>query len=284
MSAPPLTAHQARRVLLLLSFTRWFPVGLVIGVTTLLPLERGMTLTQIGIILSMQGFVVLALELPTGGFADALGRRPLLVASTVVALGSALLYVFAQTFAAFCVALLLQGVFRALDSGPLESWYVDTAQADDPDVEVEQGLSRAGTVLGLAIASGAVLSGGVIAWHPDRLHRSPRELEDFIDLMERTGCTVVTVTAGEYDLATPEGRLTARIVGSVARKESEDKSRRIRRKHLELAEAGRHVGGRAFGYEPGGVDVRPSEGALVVDTSDLTIDEVVEALAAKAGS
>lgn len=164
----PLTARQALRVLLLLTFTRWFPVGLVIGVTTLLALERGMTLAQLGVILSMQGFVVLALELPTGGFADALGRRPLLVASSVVALVSALVFVLAQTFAAFCVALLLQGVFRALDSGPLESWYVDTAQADDPDVPVEQGLARAGTVLGVAIALGAVVSGCVIAWRPVR--------------------------------------------------------------------------------------------------------------------
>ena len=32
MSAP-LTADQARRVLLLLTFTRWFPIGLVIGAT-----------------------------------------------------------------------------------------------------------------------------------------------------------------------------------------------------------------------------------------------------------
>ncbi|HMM97014.1 MFS transporter [Phycicoccus sp.] len=165
MSAP-LSAVAARRVLLVLSFTRWFPVGLVIGVTTLLALERGMSLAQLGVILSMQGFVVLALELPTGGFADALGRRPLLLASTVVALVSALVFVFAHTFLAFCVALLLQGVFRALDSGPLESWYVDTAQADDPGVRVEDGLSRAGTALGVGIASGAVVSGGVIAWHP----------------------------------------------------------------------------------------------------------------------
>ncbi|MBM6400061.1 MFS transporter [Phycicoccus sp. MQZ13P-5] len=161
-----MTAGAARRVLLTLTFTRWFPVGLVIGVTTLLALERGMSLAQIGVIFSMQGFVVLALELPTGGFADALGRRPLLIASGVVALVSSLVFVLAQTFAAFCVALLLQGVFRALDSGPLEAWYVDTAQADDPGVRVEDGLSRAGTALGVGIASGAVVSGGVIAWHP----------------------------------------------------------------------------------------------------------------------
>ncbi len=166
MNVAPLSARQARRVLLLLSFTRWFPVGLVIGVVTLIPLERGLSLTQLAVVISMQGFVVLGLELPTGGVADALGRRPVLLAAAVVALVSSLLFVLAQTFAAFVVALLLQGVYRALDSGPLEAWYVDTALADDPDVQVEEGLARAGTVLGVAIAAGAVLSGGLIAWDP----------------------------------------------------------------------------------------------------------------------
>ncbi len=162
----PYSARQARRVLLVLTFTRWFPIGLVIGVTTLLPLERGMSLAQIGVIFSMQGFVVLALELPTGGFADSLGRRPVLLVATVIALVSGLVFVLAHTLTAFVVALLLQGVFRALDSGPLEAWYVDTAQAAEPDVAVEDGLSRAGTVLGAAIASGAVISGGLVAWDP----------------------------------------------------------------------------------------------------------------------
>jgi MFS family permease len=160
------TSARARRVLLLLTFTRWFPVGLTIGVITLIPLERGMSLAQLGVILAAQGVVVLALELPTGGFADAIGRRPVLLAATVVALVSSLVFVLAQTFTAFVVALLLQGVFRALDSGPLEAWYVDAAQADDPDVVVEDGLSRAGTVLGASIAGGALLSGALVTWNP----------------------------------------------------------------------------------------------------------------------
>lgn len=85
----------------------------------------------------------------------------------------------------------------------------------------------------------------VVTWHNDRLHRSPRELETFIDLVERSGIRVAVVSGGDYDLTTPEGRFTARIVGAVARKESEDRSRRVRRKHLELAEQGRpasHLG------------------------------------------
>jgi DNA invertase Pin-like site-specific DNA recombinase len=105
----------------------------------------------------------------------------------------------------------------------------------------------------------------LVVWHPDRLHRSPAELEQFITIVERTGVTVASVTTGDYDLGTPEGRLTARIVGSVARKESEDKSRRLRRKHLELAETGKMSGGgrRPFGYEDDHRTIRPSEAAEI---------------------
>src|SRR3990172_6460650 len=42
----------------------------------------------------------------------------------------------------------------------------------------------------------------LVVWHPDRLHRSPRELEDFIDLCEAAGLTDVrTVRAGDVDLS-----------------------------------------------------------------------------------
>ena len=161
-----LGAAAARRRLLLLSTTRWLPVGLTFGLTMLLPLERGLGLAEVTAMLSVQGFVVLALELPTGGLADALGRRPVLLTAAVVAVLSSVLFLLADGFWLFCAAMLLQGVFRALDSGPLEAWYVDTARAAEPEVAVERGLSQAGSVLGLAIAGGALACGGLVAWHP----------------------------------------------------------------------------------------------------------------------
>ena len=165
MSAP-LTADQARRRLLLLSATRWLPVGLSFGLTTLIPLQRGLDLASVATILSVQGFVVLALELPTGGLADTLGRRPLLVLAAVLAVAAGVVVLLATGFWGFLAGYVVQGVFRALDSGPLEAWYVDTAQADDPEVAVEQALSRAASVLGFAIAGGAAVSGLLVAWHP----------------------------------------------------------------------------------------------------------------------
>lgn len=108
----------------------------------------------------------------------------------------------------------------------------------------------------------------VVAWHPDRLHRSPRELEDFIDVLEQAKATVHTVTAGTYDLATPSGRMVARTLGNAARYESEHKAERIRRKHMELAQAGRRPGGgtRQFGYLDANT-INPDEAALIRDAA-----------------
>jgi DNA invertase Pin-like site-specific DNA recombinase len=105
----------------------------------------------------------------------------------------------------------------------------------------------------------------VVVWHPDRLHRSPIELETFITLVETTGVAVGTVQAGEYDLTTPSGRMSARIVGAVARGESEHKSDRIRRKAKELAENGKLGGGgtRPFGYQADRVTVNEPEAELL---------------------
>jgi hypothetical protein len=51
----------------------------------------------------------------------------------------------------------------------------------------------------------------------------------------------------------------------VAKKESDDKSRRIRRKHLEIAAQGRVSGGgsRPYGYDEKKVSLRPAEAAIV---------------------
>jgi len=113
-----------------------------------------------------------------------------------------------------------------------------------------------------AIESGEI--NAVVVYHADRLHRHPRELEDFIDLCTRFGTKLATVS-GEVDLATHEGQLVARIQGAVARKESDDKSRRIRRKHEELAYAGKVSGGgsRPYGYDDDKVAVREDEAAVI---------------------
>lgn len=94
----------------------------------------------------------------------------------------------------------------------------------------------------------------VTAWHTDRLHRAPRELEDYIDVCAPRRIPTHTVQTGPLDLATPSGRMVARQLCAVARYESELKAARQRSKKNEMADQGMYRGGpRPFGWETDGL-------------------------------
>lgn len=119
----------------------------------------------------------------------------------------------------------------------------------------------------------AGLFDAVVAWHPDRLHRSPKELEEFISAVEANRVKVETVQAGQWDLSSPSGRLVARQLGSVARYESEHKAERVRRALEQRAELGRPHGRRPYGWtrETCGEVVNPAEVAVVEGIADRII-------------
>jgi DNA invertase Pin-like site-specific DNA recombinase len=88
----------------------------------------------------------------------------------------------------------------------------------------------------------------IVAWDADRLTRRPIENEDLIELCEKDGIAMATVS-GEYDLATSGGRMHFRIKGAIARHESEHRAERVALKHAELRAAGKfHGGQRGFGH------------------------------------
>lgn len=104
--------------------------------------------------------------------------------------------------------------------------------------------------------------GGVLAYDIDRLFRQPRDLERLIDYYERPGSTLVfnTLSGQNFDLTTPDGRFTARIMVNVANKSSEDMKRRLRREMERMAYAGEMAGGpRPFGWEDDRLTLRPKE-------------------------
>jgi site-specific DNA recombinase len=93
------------------------------------------------------------------------------------------------------------------------------------------------------------LRDAVVTVDLDRLTRRPAELEEFIALADRKGLALANVS-GDTDLSTSDGRFRARILGSVARHESEKKSERIRRQRDQAATRGTALGGpRPFGYQ-----------------------------------
>ncbi len=78
-------------------------------------------------------------------------------------------------------------------SGP-STWTIHRHYTDN-DVSAYSGKPRPQyAALMQAVEAGQVDM--VVAWDPDRLHRSPAELEDFITAVERAGVEVVTLQAG----------------------------------------------------------------------------------------
>lgn len=148
-----------------------------------------------------------------------------------------------------------------------QGWTVVATHTDN-DLSAYSGKPRPGYRLLLEqIQDGQI--GAVIAWHTDRLHRSPLELEEYISLCEPRGIPTLTVKAGPLDLATPSGRMVARQMGAVARYESEHQSERQRRAKLQVASDGRWKGGRRpYGFGDDGTTVRGIEAAEVLRMSE----------------
>lgn len=111
------------------------------------------------------------------------------------------------------------------------------------------------------VESGAV--NAIAAWDMTRLTKSMREIEDIIDFADARGLQLATYS-GEIDLATPTGRMLARIMGATARQESEQKGLRHCRQIEQAAKSGRpHGGPRGFGYEIDRVTIIPSEAEII---------------------
>jgi site-specific DNA recombinase len=145
-------------------------------------------------------------------------------------------------------------------------WAVTTVHTDN-DISAYSGKRRSGyqTLLD-GIQAGRI--DAVLAWHTDRLHRSPVELETYIAACDTRGVPTHCVKAGPLDLATPSGRLVARQLGAVARYEVEHMQERQKAAKMQAAQAGKFRGGRrAFGYERDGVTVRPGEATYVLDAT-----------------
>ena len=154
-----LSATSVRRRYVTLTALRWLPVGITVPVMVLLASARGLSPGQIGLVFAVHSIVALLLELPTGGLADAIGNRPVLTLSVLLGGAGLLTMATAHSVGVFALAFGLIGAGRALDSGPLESWFVDATHAADPDADVTAGLSRAAAANGSGLAIGAVLGG-----------------------------------------------------------------------------------------------------------------------------
>lgn len=109
----------------------------------------------------------------------------------------------------------------------------------------------------------------VLAWKIDRLARRVWDHGELYRAAHDANVRIVTLADG-IDTASMGGRLVASVMVTMAEAESESISKRVARKHEEMAKAGRSFQGghRAFGYTKRREDLVPAEAAAIREAVD----------------
>nr|WP_254694082.1 MFS transporter [Sulfitobacter sp. SK012] len=136
-----------------------FAMGLTVAVVALALNDRGMDLFQISLLFGVYSLTTMAMELPFGGLADSIGRKPVFLAAVVASLISLVLFLSTSDFHVLALSFAFIGFGRALRSGTLDAWFVETFKATAPNVDVQPALAQAQWANAVGLAIGAVLGG-----------------------------------------------------------------------------------------------------------------------------
>ena len=148
--------------------------------------------------------------------------------------------------------VLQRGASKVLiiEENDTSAWKKKRIWMTDPDgyrYHVWRVIRPGWTLMLRLLRSGELKGAGV--YDIDRLAREPRDLEDAIEVSTYYRRRFEGVT-GSLDLMTDGGIAMARILVTMANKQSADTARRVKRKHQEQAEEGVPVGGtRPFGWQ-----------------------------------
>jgi site-specific DNA recombinase len=107
----------------------------------------------------------------------------------------------------------------------------------------------------------------IVCYHPDRLMRQPRDLEELLSISDEHGIMLYG-RVNARDLQDPDDRYALRIEIAHACRTSDDTSRRLKDQKQERAESGLYNGMRPYGYSKDGMKIIPEEAAIVREIFD----------------
>jgi site-specific DNA recombinase len=104
----------------------------------------------------------------------------------------------------------------------------------------------------------------IVVYHPDRLMRQPRDLEELLAIADEHGITLHG-EANHRDLSDPDDRFFLRIEVAHACRSSDDTSRRLKDAMVDRARDGlpHTTSSRSYGYEKNGMSIIPEEAEIV---------------------
>ncbi len=134
-------------------------MGLTVAVVALALTDRGMDLFQISLLFGVYSLTTMTMELPFGGLADTIGRKPVFLAAVLASVTSLALFLSTSDFYVLALSFAFIGFGRALRSGTLDAWFVETFKTAAPNVDMQPALAKAQWANAMGLAMGAVLGG-----------------------------------------------------------------------------------------------------------------------------
>ncbi len=106
-----------------------FAGGFLYGVYPLFLRSRGLDQFEINSVLACYFVVMFLTDVPTGAFADAMGRRRSFILGCAVRVAAFMVYFFAHHFLIFVIAECIDGIGTTLCNGAIDAWGVDALDA-----------------------------------------------------------------------------------------------------------------------------------------------------------
>lgn len=155
-------SNAARRHILIFQIHQFldrFAMGLTVAIVALALIDRGMDLFQISLLFGVYSVTTMTMELPFGGLADNIGRKPVFLSAVVASLVSLGLFLSTSDFYVLALSFAFIGFGRALRSGTLDAWFVENFKAMAPDVDIQPALAKAQWANAMGLAFGAICGG-----------------------------------------------------------------------------------------------------------------------------
>src|SRR5258708_8308746 len=158
---PPRGARRPFRAITRRYYGVWgfysFAPSFIFAIYPLFLRSRGLNQLQVNTVAATYFLVTFLTDVPTGAFADAIGRRVSVVLGCALHAAAFILYFYSYHYWHFLVAEIIDGVATTFGNGAIDAWAVDALDAAGFEGAKDRIFSRVAQILRIGAMTGALV-------------------------------------------------------------------------------------------------------------------------------
>ncbi|HSU90392.1 MAG TPA: MFS transporter [Sporolactobacillaceae bacterium] len=159
--APAPEVHLPFRSITLRYYCVWgfysFAPSFIFAIYPLFLRSRGLNQLQVNTVAATYFLVTFLTDVPTGAFADAIGRRVSVVLGCALHAAAFILYFYSYEYWHFIAAEILDGVATTFGNGAIDAWAVDALDAAGFEGAKDRIFSRVAQIFRIGATAGAMI-------------------------------------------------------------------------------------------------------------------------------